>query len=353
MGFRLLRIYCGITIRFFFKKCQVNNVEAVPDTGPVIFIPNHQNAFLDAVLVVVKTKRNPWSIARASAFKKQFMARLLAIIRVKPVFRFRDGMTSLRGNDAIFKEWTEMLERGEDITIFAEGNHNEPYAAGTLQKGFARMALQYQQANDQPVAIVPVGLHYEDHHSFRSRVLVNFGNPINVKDIAHAQINEREKLDMVVALTDRELKARCLAIPPDEMYPHKIAYLLNNRQHKDDMLEQLAADRKVLEEYPLTAGAPKKKMPAILRYGNPVVWIGYLLHFLPYTLFKVIIKKVAKEQQFVGSLKYAMGTFLLPPYYILLLVILYLVVPNMALVLGTGLALPFLGTATVDWLKRT
>jgi hypothetical protein len=246
-----------------------------------------------------------------------------------------------------------MLVNGEDITIFAEGNHNHPYAAGTLQKGFARMALQYQQANDTPVAIVPVGLHYEDHHSFRSRVLVNFGSPINVKEIANSQISDREKLDLVVELTDRELKARCLAIPPDDMYPHKVAYLRNNRQYKEDMLEQLAADRKVLEEYPLTTVTAKTKTSAILRYGNPIVWVGYLLHILPYRLFNSLIKKVAKDPQFEGSLKYAMGTFLLPPYYALLLVALYLIVPNAILVLGTGLVLPFLGTATVDWLKLT
>jgi 1-acyl-sn-glycerol-3-phosphate acyltransferase len=331
----------------------MNNIEAIPASGPVIFVPNHQNAFLDAILVVVSTPRFPWSIARASAFKKQFVAKLLTSIRVKTVFRFRDGMSSLRNNDNIFKEWAEMLVRGEDITIFAEGNHNEPYAEGTLQKGFARMALLYQQTNDTPVSIVPVGLHYESHHSFRSRVLVNFGNPINVKEIANTQLNEREKLDLVVERTDRELKARCLAIPPDDMYQNKVAYLRKNRIYKEDMVEQLAADRKVLKEYPLTSGTPRKKSAAILRYGNPIVWVGFALHVLPYSIFKSLLKVVAKDPQFIGSFKYALGTFLLPPYYLLLLGTLYILVPNLLIVAGAGLVLPFLGIATVDWLKKT
>ena len=142
--YRFLRVYCSVALRFYFKTWQINNAKAIPATGPVIFIPNHQNAFLDAIIVICSCSRKPWSIARASVFKEGWVTRLLTSFQIKPVFRMRDGFGSLRNNDAIIQEWSDMLAKGQDILIFAEGNHNEPYAGGVLQKGFARMTMQFK-----------------------------------------------------------------------------------------------------------------------------------------------------------------------------------------------------------------
>jgi 1-acyl-sn-glycerol-3-phosphate acyltransferase len=66
--FRCMKAYSTAAAHMYFRKWQINNVSAVPATGPVIFVPNHQNAFIDAVLVICSTPRNPWSIARADVF---------------------------------------------------------------------------------------------------------------------------------------------------------------------------------------------------------------------------------------------------------------------------------------------
>jgi 1-acyl-sn-glycerol-3-phosphate acyltransferase len=350
-----LKVYCNAAFRFYFRTLQVNNASAVPAKGPVIFVPNHQNAFLDAILVICTTPRNPWSIARASVFKEGFVTFLLTAVQIKPVFRVRDGFGSLRNNDAIIQEWTKMLGQGHDILIFAEGNHNEPYATGNLQRGFARMTLHFQQKHpDIPLTIIPVGFHYDDHHSFRSRVLLNYGDAILVNDILKDSMTEREKLDTLVDVTDSSLKKLALEIKYDEQYKAKLEFLRKYRRNETDMLAQLEADREILNLYPNPPAGfvPRKSIPTIWKVINPVVWIGWLLNILPYSFIKSFIKSKVKDPQFISSLKYAFGMFLVPPYYLILVLIFYVFVRDITLTLIFAATLPLSGIAATELLKR-
>jgi len=353
--YRILKVYCSTALRFYFSTWQINNVNAIPRSGPVIFIPNHQNAFLDAILVICSSPRNPWSIARASVFKEGWVTRLLTAIQIKPVFRIRDGWSSLRNNDAIIQEWSDMLTRGQDILIFAEGNHNEPYAAGLLQKGFARMAIQFQQKDKTPLTIIPIGFHYEDHYAFRSRVLVNFGEPIHVDKILDETHSDREKLETLVAVTDSALKKLALAIPADASYASRAEFLMRYRTAEKDMIAQLSADKELLRSYPNppVSSARKKKTRHGWQFLNPIVWVGYLLHVLPYTFIRQFIGKKVKDPQFISSLKYALGIFLVPAYYAILLIAFYLFIPHIAALLIFAVALPLTGIVATDLLKRS
>jgi 1-acyl-sn-glycerol-3-phosphate acyltransferase len=352
--YRFLKVYCTLALRFYFKSWKTHNAGSIPATGPVIFIPNHQNAFLDAILVICSSSRNPWSIARASVFKDGWVTKLLTAVQIKPVFRIRDGWSSLRNNDALIQHWSDMLAKGQDILIFAEGNHNEPYAAGVLQKGFARMTIQFQQKNRTPLTIIPIGLHYDDHHSFRSRVLVNFGEPIHVNDVLKECISEREKLETLITVTDEALKRLSLAIKPDEEYNAKFDFLLRNRRAERDIMDQLESDKNILYSYPNAPGdfTQKKNSSAAWKLLNPIIWIGYVLHILPYAFIKSFVKRKVKDPQFISSLKYALGIFLVPFYYIVLMVIFYVFIPSIPAVLVFGILLPLTGIVATDLLKR-
>jgi len=349
-----MKVYSTAAAKVYFSKWQINNASTVPSNGPVIFVPNHQNAFLDAVLVICSTPRNPWSIARASVFKEGFVSFLLNAVQIKPVFRVRDGFGSLRNNDAIIQEWTKMLASGQDILIFAEGNHNEPYAAGDLQRGFARMTLQFQQKHAASLTIVPVGFHYDDHHSFRSRVLLNFGDAIVVNDILNGSMTEREKLETLVDVTNSSLKKLALEIKFDEHYKGKVEFLRKYRRHEKDMVAQLEADRETLKLYPNPPDGfvPKKKSPMILKVINPVVWVGWLLNILPYSFIRSFIKAKVKDPQFISSLKYAFGLFLVPPYYLILVLIFYIIVRDIPSTLIFAATLPLSGVAATELLKK-
>ena len=352
--YSVLKKYCGFALRLYFKTLQINNVKSIPTSGPVIFIPNHQNAFLDAVIVICTTPRNPWSIARASVFKKGFVTTMLTAIQIKPVFRIRDGFGSLRNNDALIQEWSDMLYAGHDIIIFAEGNHNEPYAAGDLQRGFARMALQFEEKYSVPLTIVPVGCHYDDHYSFRSRVLVNFGDPIQVDDIVKSTLTEREKLETLVAVTDKALKNLAIAIPSDEQYKSKFDFLIKYRTVQKDMSAQLESDKRLLQSFPEPPNptGKRKPVPTFWKAINPLVWIGVFSNFLPYWFIARFIKKKIKDPQWISSLKFAFGISLVPIYYLVVLIIFYVVYPNIWATVAVAILLPATGILATDLLKK-
>jgi hypothetical protein len=247
-----------------------------------------------------------------------------------------------------------MLTHGQDILIFAEGNHNEPYAAGVLQKGFARMAIQFQQKDKTPLTIIPVGFHYDNHYSFRSRVLVNFGDPIRVDKILSESQSDREKLEGLSTVTDNALKQLAMSIPPDGLYKKKVDFLIRYRSVKSDMLEQLAADKALLDQYPAppSIASRPQKLSAAWKFINPVVWIGYLLHIIPYAFIKSFIRKKVKDPQFISSLKYAFGIFLVPLYYVVLLGAFYVFFRSIPALLLFGITLPLTGIAATDLLKR-
>ncbi len=352
--YRILKVYCTVALKFYFKRWDICNVKSIPAKGPVIFIPNHQNAFLDAILIICSSPRNPWSIARASVFKKGWVTKLLTAIQIKPVFRIRDGWSSLRNNDTLIQEWSDMLAQGEDILIFAEGNHNEPYASGVLQKGFARMTIQFQEKNKTPLTIVPIGLHYDDHHAFRSRVLINFGDPIYVNDLLKEYLSEREKLETLIGVTDQAIKKLTLAIKPDEEYQARFNYLLRNRKNEKDMIVQLESDRKTLTSFPLevSSATNSRNSSSVWKFVNPIVWIGYILHFIPYSIIRNFVKKKVKDPQFKSSVKYALGIFLVPLYYCMIFAILTFFIPVMVSLVVCLFILPFTGIAATDFLKR-
>ncbi len=167
-----VKVYSRMALSFFFGKWQVAGKENIPDS-PVIFVANHQNAFLDAVLVACSTRHNLWFAARADVFKNPVLARLLYLFQMLPVFRFRDGFGSLKNNENAINAFADKINRGDSILVFAEGNHGNRYQLRPLQKGFTRVA--YAARYHVNAAIVPVGIQYEGTKGFGTRVLVNFG----------------------------------------------------------------------------------------------------------------------------------------------------------------------------------
>ena len=178
-----LKQYCKTALKFYFSKWQVQELVTIPK-GPVIFVSNHQNAFLDAVLISCSSSREPWFLTRANVFSSKLVKKILTVLQMSPVYRFRDGFSTLRKNDEVIDNCVELLSNQNSILIFGEGNHNGQWFLRPLQKGFARIAIAAEERNDWKLGltIVPVGVQYESHTKFRSRVLVTFGNPISVRE---------------------------------------------------------------------------------------------------------------------------------------------------------------------------
>lgn len=308
-----LKIYCRIALRVYFSPLQIHFQSPVPK-GPVLFVANHQNAFLDAVLVACCSHRNPWFLARANVFNKPWAAKVLALLKMMPIYRFRDGFGTLRKNDEVIERCAELLAKGEAILIFAEGNHDDRWALRPFQKGFARMALAAREKIES-IQIVPVGLQYDSHNSFRSRVLVSFGEPVRV--------DANSTIESLVTETAQRLKPLILTIDYSE-YTSCANYLHAKRSLQKNLIAQLRLDQQIVDQYAgekiFDTATKKKSIP----WWNPLFIYGFANHFLAWKILQWVLNTKVKDSQFIGSIKFAVGMVLVPLFYLLQVEFLYL-----------------------------
>jgi len=233
-----------------------------------------------------------------------------------PVYRFRDGFSTLRKNDETIETCVNLLTRGKCILIFGEGNHNDHWFLRPLQKGFARMAIAAEERHDWKlgVKIVPVGVQYDSHNAFRSRVLVNFGNPILVNDYCTPANTTQQNLEALINKTATEMKSLILNIAAED-YEAQVAYFEQYREIKSDLVEQLESDQLIIKNYPNEkAPIPKRKL-ALSKWLNPFFIYQFVNHLIPFAIMQWVLKTKVSDPQFVGSLKFSLGMILVPLTY--------------------------------------
>lgn len=316
--YRSLKQYCTTALKFYFSRWQIQEVVPIPE-GPVIFVSNHQNAFLDAVLIACSTSRNPWFLTRANVFSKPIVKKIFTILQMSPVYRFRDGFSTLRKNDEVIDNCVKLLSQKNAILIFGEGNHNDQWFLRPLQKGFARIAIAAEEKNDWKlnVMIVPVGIQYESHTNYRSRVLVSFGNPVSIKENYHHELSAQENLDILLKKTSDGIKPLMLHIEPDH-YKTKLNFWRSKRQLKNDLVDQLKSDQTLVMgnstgEFVQTKNDEQRRQA----WWNPFRIYESINHFPPRAILHWILKNKVKDPQFIGSIKFALGMVLVPISYVI------------------------------------
>ena len=201
--------------------------------------------------------------------------------------------------------------------IFGEGNHDEHWRLRSLQKGFARIAITAEEKNNWSlgVKIIPIGLQYDSHSKFRSRILVSFGEAISVKDNVQTKSSLPEQLEVLLEVTSNAIKSLILHIEQPN-YESKQNYFLQNRIIKKDLIEQLKADQEIISNTPDEVDA-KKITGSNSPSWNPLFLYETINHILPRTLIRWILKTKVKDRQFIGSLKFVLGMVLVPIFYLL------------------------------------
>src|SRR6266498_554685 len=102
ISYALLKKYVNVIHSLFYSEICIINPENVPDKGPVIFAPNHQNALMDALAILLLVDKQPVFMARADIFKQKTVGAILNFLKIIPVFRIRDGASNLANNTQSF-----------------------------------------------------------------------------------------------------------------------------------------------------------------------------------------------------------------------------------------------------------
>jgi len=352
--YKIPRSYVKLSLWFFFRKWQVHGQNNIPKNAAIIFAVNHQNAFQDAILVACSTSDEPWFLTRAGVFKSKIARAIFRAFHMMPVYRFRDGVKGLRNNDATIRQCVELLKDRKSILIFGEGDQDMRYRLRSLQKGFARIAMAVQQESDwkTPLYIVPVGVQYDHYYNFRSRVLLNYGKAIPI-DASYQSLPEREFYETLLDKTRKGLIPLMLHIEHEE-YQAIETYLRQNRI-KDDLVEQLLHDQKIIEEWnanPKRINIPKSKNYFLLAITFPFHLYVWINNILPYALIKWILKKYVTPE-FQGSLKVGLGMVIVPLFYILQSSVINNIFSDWRITLTYLFTLPFLSIWSVDIFKTT
>jgi glycerol-3-phosphate O-acyltransferase/dihydroxyacetone phosphate acyltransferase len=225
----LLRTITGIALRWFYRDVRVRHADRIPrDATPLLLAVNHPNALVDALLVGWMLPRRLTITAKATLFANPVLGWFLRIAGVVPLRRASDERQQLAAganaeptatvipeqldrtrNTEAFRAILERLEHGGAVLIFPEGkSHDEP-ALARLRTGPARIALQAQrEGRIRSLAILPIGLVFEQKETPRSRVLVDIGQPIDVGRWT-GTVSDVETVETVETLTeeiDRRLR---------------------------------------------------------------------------------------------------------------------------------------------------
>ena len=205
----------------YYRKVEVYGLENIPKDAPVIFAPNHQNALMDALIVLFSSPGDTVFLARADLFRKKLMAKVLNSLKILPVFRIRDGVEELGKNQEIFDITVGVLHRKHQLCIMPEGNHGDKRRLRGMGKGIFRIALKAQEkmGNRPYVKLVPVGLDFSDYVKHHQTLHISYGEPIEVSEYwDEFQENGPRGMNLLKQALISGLKPQMIQIETEEYY---------------------------------------------------------------------------------------------------------------------------------------
>lgn len=331
------------SLHLFYSDISVSGKERIPDNKPILFIPNHQNAFLDALHVATNTRIVIHFLTRAKPFKQPVLGRFLRSINMLPVYRVRNGFSAIKKNEQIFEECFRRLKQKEAVLVFAEASQDLKRRIRPLSKGFTRIAFGAEEKYnwDLDLQVVPVGISYEEHKKARTAVHLQFGEPIPVMNFRKQFAkDEREAAQDLKRLTAERLKKLTMHVPKLNHYPlHRLllddlenerkallnSELVNERVKK---IEKSFSEERLKEAEELIGKAEKynidlRDLLSRPRFRftdllfSPAYIFSLVNNIIPFQAVRWVTEDYIEDHVFDASAKYIMGLLGLPFWYLL------------------------------------
>lgn len=384
--------------KVFYRKVEYVNRNKVPLNEHLIITANHQNALMDALAIEFSFYNQPVFVARSDIFSNKFIAAILYWLKILPVYRIRDGYDSLKKNQLVFEKTVDIILNKNAFVIMPEGNHAGYRRLRQLKKGFARIAFQTEEAKDFSlnIKIVPVGIDYECYTDYRSTLLVNFGEPLEVSDF-YEQYKENPVIayNKIRTALAEKIKPLMINIESEKYYelynelrkmyrPFGIKRLnLNPRKLYDGFKvdkKLIAGIEKVEKEKPETVEKMNNLMSEFLtvlkkerfsdkevRKNNvtllkllcsslvltlfaPIFLFGFTVNALQYFI-PVKVAGIMKDRQFHSSFKFVLTMLLFPLFYLIETGIFYAFSQNWRHTLIFFVLLPVSAVLSWQWFR--
>ena len=234
--------------KVFYRKIIVLGSENINPDHHLIFAPNHQNALMDALAVLFTQERQLIFLARADIFKKRTIASILYFLKILPVYRIRDGFSSLKGNDEIFTKTIDVLKSKNGLVILPEGDHAGFRRLRQLKKGICRVAFQADESTDFSlnIKIIPVGIEFSNYSRYRQVLTVVYGKPIEISEYYELyKLSPERALNELRNRLSGEMKRNMVHIDSEEDYEaiDELRSMINGKFSDDIKFPKLFRDR--------------------------------------------------------------------------------------------------------------
>ncbi|MEM1122368.1 MAG: lysophospholipid acyltransferase family protein, partial [Bacteroidota bacterium] len=207
LPYRIVRPLARIALKTYFSKIYLHGLEKIPTNKPIILAANHPSAFLEPCILATTLPRPLHFMVRGDLFQKPIYRALLMSLHMIPMYRLKDiGYKGLKNNFSSLDYTYDLLQKKEQILILAEGTTKHEKRLRPIQKGPARMALgAIEKYPNLDVQIVPIGVNYTDILNYRSRVMLQIGDPISALTYAK---NPTENTAQTIKLITQKLKSQ-------------------------------------------------------------------------------------------------------------------------------------------------
>ena len=244
-------------------------------------------------------------MTRSDVFKPPFDW-ILDTLKMMPIYRIRDGYSTLQKNEDVFDTCRKLLESKQGLLIFPEGNHGLDYYLRPLTKGMARIALQAQEKISSSITVIPVGLNYFDHFNSGNKLVIKYGIPISVNDYM-SRYKEHPQKGLRGITKDVSQGMKTTLIIPDNDEDYHIQKRIFSRRNEALSFDQLHS-LKHKSSY-----TQVEKNYTILGYLGELISI---LNWPPLFLARWVLKNKVSQKIFTSSIKVAIGIFIFPLWYL-------------------------------------
>lgn len=309
-----MRAYIGLGLFFYFRRIHMIHLNNIPNDKPILILPNHQNALLDALIIAVKCKRISYFLTRASVFHSPFIGKILKSFRMLPVYRIRDGFQTIKKNNEVFEACSELLNKNHSLVIFPEGNHNLKRTVRPLSKGFTRIVFDTLDKHpDLDLQLVPVGFNYKNPERFVDEVSLQIGVPIKAQEY---MVYERNIAIIKLKADLHQSISKLTTHIPHDYYEDILKKLM---VHGVDFLNPKLVNESISNDFK-NGGFEKRPQNSVIR--KLIKGILILNIWLPYLIWKKGIEPKIKEVEFVSTFRFVVViTFV--PLYLLIVTLLF------------------------------
>jgi len=352
------------TFRVFFRRIFYSNLKNVPLEKPLLLVGNHQNSFLDGILVGSYLPQPVHFTMRADMFRSPVARFCLRELNVAPVYRIEEGLENVHKNLESFEGIYDVLRKNGNFIMFSEGICVQEKRLQKLRKGTARLAFGAEEKYGLDVHVVPVGINYTYPAKFRKEIMINFHDAFSIRELK--DIYKENPAKGLLAFTEKcetGLRREVIIIddPENDRLAEKLLKMERNNmilpffRWKFDSDERRLKEKNVADKINSLAKRSPEELKKLkervkeysdnldsvklsdeniarrlnfgwLRYlaliaGLPVFLAGFISNLIPFIVPRTICNSLIRDPRFYSSVYISSGTLLYMIYFTVVMVL--------------------------------